>query len=42
VADWLHDPTADNLWERVFIPVALLVFLYSTFVLVLRWRVARH
>jgi hypothetical protein len=42
VADWLRDPTADNLWGLVFIPVGLLLFLYSTVVLVLRWRVARH
>ena len=42
LADWRHDPTADNLWGLVFIPVALLLFLYSAVVLVLRWRGARH
>jgi hypothetical protein len=41
VADWMHDPTGDNLWRLVFIPVALLLFLYSAAVVVLRWRVAR-
>ena len=39
LADWRHDPTAHNLWGLVFIPVGLLLFLYSAVVLVLRWRV---
>jgi hypothetical protein len=42
LADWQHDPTAHNLWGLVFIPVGLVLFVYTTVVLVLRWRVARH
>jgi hypothetical protein len=42
IADWLHDPAADNLWGLVFIPVGLLLFVYSAVVLVQRWRLARQ
>jgi hypothetical protein len=42
VADWQHDPTANNLWGIVFIPVGLLLFVYSSVVLVLRWRAVHH
>jgi hypothetical protein len=42
LADWRHDPTAHNLWGLLFIPVGLLLFLYSVVLLVLRWRMRRH
>jgi hypothetical protein len=37
VAVWMHDPHGHNLWGLAFVPVGLLLFLYSAAVLVMRW-----
>ena len=38
IPDWIRDPTSHNLWGLVFIPIAFLLCIYSTVILVLHRR----
>jgi hypothetical protein len=38
INDWRTDPTAHNLWGLVFIPVALVLLVYSLVVIFMRRR----
>jgi hypothetical protein len=34
-ADWSRDPTSDNLWGLIFIPIGLLICVYSLVVVLM-------
>ncbi len=37
-ANWARDPTSDNLWGLIFIPIGLLICLYSLVVILMHRR----